>query len=473
MFGLNYCGKLKPKQAGEVKRSRLGIGLEKLDRALYDPNPCYDPIAQLGVKWVRIQSGWCRTEKEKGVYDFSWLDEIVDNLLARDLIPWVCLCYGNELYTKDAVNAYGAVGRPPIFTEEEKQAWSRYVSACAAHFKGRVSLYEVWNEPDGKWCWRHGPDAVEYGNFAVETAKAVHAADPEAKMIAGSCYGNLSFFYGMLTTGLAEHIDYVTYHRYQHAVENGTEQFTECLRGILNLFNPNIKIIQGETGAQSAYSTQGALKRGNWTMKKQAKFLLRKMMVDLFTEAEFTSYFSTSDIFENISTDSGTITKDYYGFFGVLGAEFDNDGIPTGAYYKKDAYTAYQSLCAVMSGDVKKTALPVFFSASNSTLVGHLDEDGTVDTNGIYRCGFTLDDGTKAFTYWKATDVMTTDFESTVSVNVCGMGDNVKLIDLYDGSVYTVAPDYMNYENGVLKLNHIPIRDYPLLLVFGNVPLCD
>ena len=32
-------------------------------------------------------------------------------------------------------------------------------------------MWEVWNEPDGKWCWRHGPSATEYGNFAIDTAK--------------------------------------------------------------------------------------------------------------------------------------------------------------------------------------------------------------------------------------------------------------------------------------------------------------
>jgi polar amino acid transport system substrate-binding protein len=45
-----------------------------------------------------IQSGWQKTEKEKGKYDFSWLDEQVDNLLKRGLKPWLCLCYGNQIY---------------------------------------------------------------------------------------------------------------------------------------------------------------------------------------------------------------------------------------------------------------------------------------------------------------------------------------------------------------------------------------
>ncbi len=61
-----------------------------------------------------------RTEKEKGVYDFAWLDEIVDNLVKRVLRPWMCLCYGNPVYTEEAKEVFGAVGCPPIKTEEER-----------------------------------------------------------------------------------------------------------------------------------------------------------------------------------------------------------------------------------------------------------------------------------------------------------------------------------------------------------------
>ena len=79
------------------------------------------------VKWIRLQSGWARTEKEKGIYDFAWLDDIVDNLIVRGLKPWMCLAYGNGIYTAEANKIFGAVGCPPIETERERCAWDRYV----------------------------------------------------------------------------------------------------------------------------------------------------------------------------------------------------------------------------------------------------------------------------------------------------------------------------------------------------------
>ena len=33
---------IKPKCAAQVEKSKLGIGFEKLDRAVFDPNKAYD-----------------------------------------------------------------------------------------------------------------------------------------------------------------------------------------------------------------------------------------------------------------------------------------------------------------------------------------------------------------------------------------------------------------------------------------------
>ena len=103
MDRLTKIGSVKPVHSTQVKESTLGLGFEKLDRAVFDPEKAYDKVAALGVKWIRIQSGWARTEKEPGVYDFAWFDDIVGNLLRRGLRPWVCLCYGNPLYDEEVV----------------------------------------------------------------------------------------------------------------------------------------------------------------------------------------------------------------------------------------------------------------------------------------------------------------------------------------------------------------------------------
>lgn len=87
-----------PDTRAGVRSEFLGLGFEKLDRDLFDPAKAYPFLAGTGVSWIRLQSGWQRTERAKGVYDFAWLDAIVDSLLDLGLRPWMCLCYGNGLY---------------------------------------------------------------------------------------------------------------------------------------------------------------------------------------------------------------------------------------------------------------------------------------------------------------------------------------------------------------------------------------
>ena len=70
-----------PDTRAGVRSEFLGLGFEKLDRDLFDPAKAYPFLAGTGVSWIRLQSGWQRTERAKGVYDFAWLDAIVDSLL--------------------------------------------------------------------------------------------------------------------------------------------------------------------------------------------------------------------------------------------------------------------------------------------------------------------------------------------------------------------------------------------------------
>ena len=229
----------------------IGLGFEKLDRDVFDPEKAYPFLPATGVSWIRLQSGWQRTEREKGVYDFAWLDAIVDNLIGLGLRPWICLCYGNQLYSEDAAKVFGAVGIPPIFTEEQRSAWRAYVTATVAHFRDRVDTWEIWNEPDGDWCWKHGASGTEYGGFVVETAAAVRAADSTAKIIAGSMcrWPTSPWLHELVNTGALDDVWGFTYHEYT-SDERGTLARARLLDAILRPHNPNIRLIQGESGSQ-------------------------------------------------------------------------------------------------------------------------------------------------------------------------------------------------------------------------------
>ena len=108
---MTLIGKLAVHNANDIAVSRFSVGFETLDRKMFTPSKCYKPLADLGVKRARLQTGWNRCETVKGEYDFSWLDESVDALLALGVQPWFNVGYGNKLYMPGAPDA--AVGHIP------------------------------------------------------------------------------------------------------------------------------------------------------------------------------------------------------------------------------------------------------------------------------------------------------------------------------------------------------------------------
>ena len=65
MDRLKQVGTVKPRHSRTIGHSKIGLGFEKLDRDVFDPEKAYDRVAEVGVKWIRIQSGWARTERER------------------------------------------------------------------------------------------------------------------------------------------------------------------------------------------------------------------------------------------------------------------------------------------------------------------------------------------------------------------------------------------------------------------------
>lgn len=458
-------GTVKPVMSSDVKRSRLGIGFEKLDREVFDPEKAYDKVAAIGVKWIRLQSGWARTEKTKGVYDFGWLDSVVDDLIRRGMQPWICLCYGNALYSPEAAEIFGAVGVPPIKTPAEREGWKNYVTALTRHFAGRVLWYEVWNEPDGSWCWKHGVNGAEYGEFVKATATAVKAGDPQAKVSGGSmCLKGLEWLNDVFSTGAGKVMDGLTYHAY-----DPNETFlsrVKALRAFCRLQNPQMEIIQGETGTQSRDDGAGALHRCAWTPELQAKFVARHITCHLLQDVKFTSYFSCMDMIEALNGKVGD-TASYldYGYFGVLGADFDANGKAVGTYTPKPSYYTLQTLAAVFREDFTVTDLPVELLQKPSPRANGND---TADIE-ILHGGFRRENGACAFAYWKPVDLLTASFNGTVTISAAGLAGTPRLVDLLTGKIHAIPESVMTDNGrGHIALENMPLRDYPLLLTFGD-----
>ena len=182
------AGTLVPRSKPDPKDDQWMIGCEVLDRDFARFSAYKDYLPGLGIRSIRLQGGWAKCEKVKGVYDFAWLDEPVDFALAHGLNPVLETDYGNPLY-KGGGGRDLAAGFP--HGEEGLAAWDRWVDALSRHFAGRVRDWAMWNEPDIGWneplkendpdaVGRHKPDAI--AAFNIRTAKIIRKNIPNARI---------------------------------------------------------------------------------------------------------------------------------------------------------------------------------------------------------------------------------------------------------------------------------------------------
>lgn len=465
MDRLIKAGKIIPKKSSVIKNSRIGIGFEKLDRDLFDPTKAYKHVEKLGVKWARLQSGWQRTEREKGVYNFGWLDDIVDNMIAIGIEPWLCLCYGNDLYSEEAKKYFYAAGVPPIHTEEERTAWYNYVKATVSHFKGRIHYYEVWNEPD-LGCWKHGANVTEYIEFTKQTSTACKEADPDCNVIGLALGLKYDYAADFMKSDVLQYIDGVSYHVYSVDEQVGKDRMNFFVE-MRDKYKPELKIIQGESGAQSRNDGSGAFQRSAWNRTKQAKYILRRLISDLQGEVMLASYFSCVDMAEALDGKVGDVSSYLdFGYFGVLSAEFDENGKSVGEFTTKPSYYALQTLCSIFSEEYENCEVPVEGVVLESKYVRSYDYD--FDNTSHY-C-FKRENGAKALVYWTPSHMLTETYEGTVSVRLKDevAKEEIYLTDLLDGTVYKLSADMLGEENMLL---HIPVKDSPMMLSFGK--FCD
>ena len=190
------------------------------------------------------------------------------------------------------------------------------------------------------------------------------------------------------------------------------------------------------------------------------------MMADFFSDVMFASYFSCMDMIEALNGTVGDKASYLdYGYFGVLGASFDENGIATGEYTPKPSYYAMQTIASIFKEDFSLADLPILsFSASSPRLLRYED----VCRGDVFSHGFRKPNGSAAYVYWKASELLTTTYESTISFEVSALPKKMELIDLVDGTVYEIPEDQIEDCGYYRKLLHLPLRDYPLLLTFGD-----
>ena len=474
-FSAHYAliGQVQPRDAKDIRANNWSIGAETMDRDYSTYAAWRTYLGPLGAKHARLQSGWMRTDKGDGRYDFSWLDPAVKDMNAQGVAPWMSLGYGNPAYEG------GGVARRDSTLPEGKGrvAWFAYVKAVATRYRGLVTTFEIWNEPDLNL--RITPEA--YGQFAYDTARVIKSVQPNAAILFGAFtpggFGShqADFARDSLATfvrlGGRGYANAVTYHAYTVNPDD-VYPAVEVLRKTVASIDPTLELRQGECGAPSLNQQHYAFSNMWWTEQDQAKWGLRRMMGDAgrsipsswftMTEMHFPVAAETRLSFKTQKESTGPVPLSAKHSKGLLETRRYAPGTPEDdrtVVREKMGYVAMQAVTSIFDDRLK--AAP-----ANCTLAGDARDVGPL---AIFT--FQTADGRSALAMWRTQNRPGLDgrhFAVTLQCKHVHFGAVPSYVDLLTRAVYTTK-DVIARDGDSTVVVNLPVYDSPVLLVESSL----
>ncbi len=216
---LSACGILTERIDGAVPSSYFGMHIHRL----VERQPWVPDGHQL-TPWPDVPFGsfrlwdayvaWPSLQPQKARWNFATLDKYVD--MADDAGVDVLLPLGLSPTWASARPEEKSSYKPGNAAEPANlDDWRIYVRTVATRYKGRIRIYEIWNEINLKGFYTGDLDTmVTLARIAYEEIKSV---DPDALVVSPSITGdgrNPEWLDRYLTQGGGKYADVIGYHFY-------------------------------------------------------------------------------------------------------------------------------------------------------------------------------------------------------------------------------------------------------------------
>jgi xylan 1,4-beta-xylosidase len=154
------------------------------------------------------------------LYNFTYVDQIYDGLLARGVRPYVELSFmPRRLAARPTRQSFWY--RPFVSPPKDYGRWDALIRAFAAHVEQRYGApevrqwyFEVWNEPNLDF-WAGRPKQATYWKLYDHTARALKSVDPRLR-VGGPATAQAAWISAFLRHTARDHVpvDFVSTHVY-------------------------------------------------------------------------------------------------------------------------------------------------------------------------------------------------------------------------------------------------------------------
>eukprot|EP01048_Picozoa_sp_COSAG05_P002172 COSAG05_NODE_83_length_20755_cov_5.928011_3_plen_1366_part_00 len=239
-----------------IARSRWGTNVHWVECSLHEPCP-RNPIgpgggpkpgetAQLSSAFGVVRTGirWFLVEQQRGVFNFTIYDKLLDELDDADVKLYGILADGNPVYNCSYA--------PQSVAQQE--AFARFAVAIMAHFRGRGVTWELWNEPN------NNVNASTYSSLLHTVGAAVRGSVAKKEMLVGPTTSGISLSYieSIAATGALQYLDAISVHPYR-ATPPETALFDYAgLRAVLKKYScSHLPLFSSEWGYGSCKDPNG------------------------------------------------------------------------------------------------------------------------------------------------------------------------------------------------------------------------
>ncbi len=215
----------------KANASLFGMHIHRIDAGT--------PWPTAPVPWIRLwDSGvaWKDIQPQRGIWDFSRMDALV--LAAQQHQTKLLYTFGiTPQWASSQPSQPGNYGPGTAAVPANITDWQNFVAAVAQRYRGKISAYEILNEPNLPGYFTGTvDDQLKLIASAYETVKTI---DPQAIVLSpgyqGSGFKQLD---QLLSMGASKYFDAIAYHFYQFPAYPETQlQFIQTVRAVLNKYS--------------------------------------------------------------------------------------------------------------------------------------------------------------------------------------------------------------------------------------------
>jgi xylan 1,4-beta-xylosidase len=265
----------------------------------------------------------------KPIYNFSYVDQIYDGLLANGVKPFVEISFmPKKLAARQDLHAfwYKQVVSPP----RDYAKWDALMTALGQHLVERYGVdevaswyFEVWNEPNIDF-WTGRPAQSTYFELYDHTARALKAVNSRIR-VGGPSTAQAAWVDALIAHATENHVplDFVSTHVYGNDAAQDVFGKTVPIAPH-QMVCPAVKKVHDQIKASAQPGLPLIWSEFNATYMNQSEITdsiyMGPWMADTIRQCdgltEMMSYWTFSDVFE----EQGVVKQPFYGGYGLMAA---------------------------------------------------------------------------------------------------------------------------------------------------------